>query len=307
MQFVNLTAKTIYTTYSGTLLPGQVSADGGPKRRKLEELLHEIVKVCGSSLGIRLNAAEAQLLNQLMTLDEMGGSFNKNHLPPEVRNDPTGAKRAAASVLSAQQKEAAARDAANRRGAEVEAEINGEIQTRKPVGPGTLQGEKVKQEDLKSGFELIMEENARIAAGQVASAQGNVEKKDVGEILDPIGSHAKQTKDGVADGVEKAPGGGDGAVVGADAGAPSGAGAEAGVEAEDAGDGEKSIGTEPAAVPTAQDRDDDGTRSADTMPPHAQAPEKGGKMDQKAAEVAAGLDQLGPVRGKGKGKNKGQK
>ena len=300
MQFVNLTAKTIYTTYSGTLRPGQVSADGGPKRRKLEDLLNEIIKVCGTTLGIRLNAAEAQLLNKLMTLDERGGSFNKSQLPPEVRDDPTGAKRAAASVLAAQKKEADARDSANRKGAQVEAEINGETQTRKPVGPGNLQGTEVKPGDLKSGFEQIIEENARIAAGE---GEGNVEKKDVGEILDPIGTHAKKpegestgTDAGAADGAENAPGAGDGAV--------PGAGAE---PAAGEGDGEKSIGTEPAAVPAAQGRDDDGTRSADTTPPHAQAPEKGGKMDQKAAEVAAGLDQLGPVKGKGKGKNKGQK
>lgn len=283
MQFVNLTAKTVYTTYSGTLRPGQVSADGGPKRRKLEDLLNEIVKVCGTTLGIRLNAAEAQLLNKLMTLDEMGGSFNKSQLPPEVRDDPTGAKRAAASVLAAQQKEAAARDAANLKGAQVEAEINGEIQPRKPVGPGNMKGTEVKPGDLKSGFEQIMEENARIAAGD---GEGNGEKKDVGEILDPIGAHAKKPEGEAADAGELA---------------------DAGTEpAVGEGDGEKSIGADPASVPSAQGRKDDGTRSADTTPPPAQAPEKGGKMDQKAAEVAAGLDQLGPVKGKGKGK-KGQK
>ena len=281
MQFVNLTAKTVYTTYSGTLRPGQVSADGGPKRRKLEELLNDIVKVCGNTLGIRLNAAEAQLLNKLMTLDERGGSFNKSQLPPEVRDDPTGAKRAAASVLAAQQKEAAARDAANRKGAQVEAEINGETHTRKPVGPGNMQGTEVKPGDLKSGFEQIIEENARIAAGD---GEGNVEKKDVGEILDPIGAHAKNPE--------------------GDAGEPSGDGTKS---ASGEGDGEKSIGTEPAAVPAAHGLDDDVTRSADTTPPPSQAPEKGGKMDQNAAEVAAGLDQLGPVKGKGKGKNRGQK
>ena len=288
MQFVNLTAKTVYTTYSGALRPGQVSADGGHKRRKLEDILNEIVKVCGTTLGIRLNAAEAQLLNKLIELDEKGCSFRKSQLPIEVRNDPTGEKRAAASVLVAQQKEAAARDAANRRGAQTEAEINGETQARPPVGPGNLQGTDVKAYDLKSGFEQIMEENARIAAGQ---GESNDEKKDIGEILDPIGAHAKHQDD-----VENALDAGDGEAAGAD-------------DADDAdgADGEKSIGTTPAAVPTAQGRTDDGTRSADTTPPHAQAPEKGGKMDQKAAEVAEGLDQLGPVKGKGKGKNKGQK
>ena len=293
MQLVNLTAKTIYTTYSGTLRPGQVSADGGPKRRKLEDLLNEIIKVCGTSLGIRLNATEAYLLNKLMTLYEKGGSFSKDQLPPEVRNDPTGEKRAAASVLAAQQKESDAMDAANRRGAQIEAEINGETQDRKPVGPGNLQGETVKPDDLKSGFEQIMEENARIAAGQDV---GDEEKKDIGEIRDPIGAHAKQT-----DGTENATGADGGVDLGADAGEPSGEGNES---AAGEGDGDKSIGTDPAAVTEAHGRDDDGTRSADTTPPPAQAPEKGGKMDQKAAEVAAGLDQIGPVKGKGKGKNK---
>ena len=92
MQFVNLTTHTVFTSFSGTLAPGQVSSDGGIKRRMLEDALSEIVKVCGRSLGIRLNAREADLIAKLMDLDEKGGGFDPSSLPKEVRDDPTGGK-----------------------------------------------------------------------------------------------------------------------------------------------------------------------------------------------------------------------
>ena len=109
---------------------------------------------------------------------------------------------------------------------------------------------------LKSGFEKLMEENARIAAGE------NNEKKSSEEILDPIGAHAK--KDGAADPY------------------PSG----------DAGE----IGAEPVSLSMAHGLEGDGTKSADALEPVPQAPENGSAMDRKAAEVAGELAQIGPKK-----------
>lgn len=268
MQFVNLTTRTVFTSYSGTLAPGQVSSDGGIKRRKLEDALSEVVKVCGRSLGIRLNAKEAELINKLMDLDAKGGGFDPASLPAEVRNDPTGLKRNSEKVRKAQQREMDERGKANVESARREAEINGETDpnARKPVGPATMEGEKVDPSKLKSGFERLMEENARIAAGE------NNEKPSSEEILDPIGAHAK--KDGAAD-PEPA---------GQDAGAP---------------------GADPVSVDMAKGLEGDGTKSADATIPEAVAPGRGNAMDRKAAEIAGKLSHIGPepkTKGKGKGK-----
>ena len=267
MQFVNLTKRTVFTSFSGSLDPGQVSPDGGLKRRKLEDALREVVKVCGSSLGIRLNAREAELINKLMDLDAKGGGFDPASLPEEVRNDPSGEKRNSEAIRQAQQREMDERGNANADAARREAEINGETDPgyRKPVGPATMEGEKVDPSKLKSGFEKLMEENARIAAGE------NNEKKSSEEILDPIGAHAK--KDGEAD---PYPTGGD--------------------------TGE--FGEEPVSVSIAHGLEGDGTKSADALEPIPQAPENGSAMDRKAAEVAGERAQIGPKR---KAVSKGKK
>ena len=267
MQFVNLTKRTVFTSFSGSLDPGQVSPDGGLKRRKLEDALREVVKVCGSSLGIRLNAREAELINKLMDLDAKGGGFDPASLPEEVRNDPSGEKRNSEAIRQAQQREMDERGKANADAARREAEINGETDPdyRKPVGPATMEGEKVDPSKLKSGFEKLMEENARIAAGE------NNEKKSSEEILDPIGAHAK--KDGAAD---PYPTGGD--------------------------TGE--FGEDPVSVSIAHGLEGDGTKSADALEPIPQAPENGSAMDRKAAEVAGELAQIGPKR---KAVSKGKK
>lgn len=269
MQFVNLTTRTVFTSFSGSLAPGQVSPDGGLKRRKLEDALSEVVKVCGSSLGIRLNAREAELINKLMDLDAKGGGFDPASLPEEVRNDPSGEKRNSEAIRQAQQREMDERGKANDETARREAEINGETDPghRKPVGPATIEneGEKVDASKLKSGFEKLMEENARIAAGE------NNEKKSSEEILDPIGAHAKN--DGAAD---PYPTGGD--------------------------TGE--FGEEPVSVSMAHGIEGDGTKSADALEPIPQAPENGSAMDRKAAEVAGELAQIGPKR---KAVSKGKK
>ena len=274
MQFVNLTTRTVFTSFSGSLAPGQVSPDGGLKRRKLEDALSEVVKVCGSSLGIRLNAREAELINKLMDLDAKGGGFDPASLPEEVRNDPSGEKRNSEAIRQAQQREMDERGKANDEAARREAEINGETDPnyRKPVGPATMEGEKVDPSKLKSGFEKLMEENAKIAAGE---NQG--EKPTSEEILDPIGAHAK--KDGAQD--------------------PAPADGEA-----------DAPGAEPVSVNMAKGLDGDGTKSADATVPEAVAPGRGNAMDRKAAEVAGKLSHIGPepkAKGEGKGKGKGKK
>lgn len=183
MQFVNVTKRTVYTSLSGRLLPGQVSSDGGKGRRRLEEALREVVDMCGGNLGIRLNSREASLLDRLMTLDEKGSGFKLSSLPKEIREDPTGEKANEESIRAAQQREMDARAEANAKSMAREAMINGEtVPGRKPVGPATMEGVKVDPANLKSGFEQIMEENAKIAAGKKVSSD---------ELLDPIGAHMK--------------------------------------------------------------------------------------------------------------------
>lgn len=269
MQFVNLTTRTVFTSFSGSLAPGQVSPDGGLKRRRLQDALEEVVKVCGRSLGIRLNAREADLISRLVDLDAKGGGFDPASLPQEVKEDPTGEKRNSEAVREAQQREMDERGRANADAARREAEINGETVPgyRKPVGPATIEneGEKVDASKLKSGFEKLMEENARIAAGE------NNEKTSPEEILDPIGAHAK--KGGAAD--------------------PCPAGGDAG-----------EFGKEPVSVSMAHGLEGDGTKSADALEPIPQAPENGSAMDRKAAEVAGDLAQLGPKK---KAVSKGRK
>lgn len=185
MKFVNITRSSVYTPFFGTLAPGAVSSGNGKKCRVLEDALTEIVKACGNKLGIRLNAEEAKLLKRLMDLDELGGGFDPTTIPAEIRNDPTGAKRAEEAARAMQQSQIDKDKAENVAGARREAEINGEIlPPRKPVGPATMEGEKVDPTKIKSGFEAIMEENARIASGEKKP------EMDVDEALDPIGAHA---------------------------------------------------------------------------------------------------------------------
>lgn len=273
MKFVNLTTRTVFTSFSGPLAPGQVSPDGGLKRRKLEDALSEVVKVCGSSLGIRLNAREAELINKLMDLDAKGGGFDPASLPEEVRNDPSGEKRNSEAIRQSQQREMDERGKDNDYAARIEAEINGETDPnyRKPVGPATMEGEKVDPSKLKSGFEKLMEENAKIAAG---------DKPSEAEILDPIGAHAKKDRS-----QDFSPANGE-------------------------ANSSLAHGAEPVSVSMAHGLEGDGTKSADATIPETVAPGRGNAMDRKAAEVAGKLSHIGPepkAKGEGKGKGKGKK
>ena len=181
MRFVNTSTQSLYTRMSGNLLPGGVSASGGKYRTRLEEEMKAVVKTCGTRLGIRFTDSERALFNQLKALDEKGMKFDMSQLPEEVRNDPTGEKRVAARHMAARQLQVDSTIAASKAAREREAVINGEV--REPVGPGGMNGRKFDPAtELKSGFERIMEENARIAAGK---------KVNVKDALDPIGEHMK--------------------------------------------------------------------------------------------------------------------
>lgn len=272
MQFVNLTTRNVYTTLSGNLGPGDVSSGLGKSRRKLEETLEEIVKTCGDRLGVRLSEREAQLVNKLMDLDDRGCAFNRSSIPDEIRKDPYGEDEINRRVKEAQKNGIEATTRKNAEAAKREAIINGEIEERKPVGPATLKGDKFDPSSLKTGFEKIMEENERIAAGKS-------EKKDVKEIMDPIGAHMKPGSEVPKDSETEAPA--------------------------------------PIVVPMAGADEDDATKSANAQVPQPVPSDRRNKMDARAAEVAGKLSIMGsadnaPVaakkrgRGRASGESKGK-
>lgn len=183
MRFVNISNNSIYTSITGEIRPGVMSSD---KFRDFGDAIERVVKTCGTRLGVRLSKREADLLNKLMDLDSKGSSFRSDDIPEDIRKDPYGLKRAVEVNRIAQQKAIDAVVASNSKSTAREKLINGETSRgRRPVGPATIgeEGEEVTPSKLKSGFEAIMEENARIAAGK------QEKKVDVGEMLDPIGAH----------------------------------------------------------------------------------------------------------------------
>jgi len=174
MKIVNTTKMRLYRTALGNLLPMKATSDS---YRGLEKELNNIVNMCGTQLGVILNDNEKALIDKLMSLDERGENFKPSaykapvHVPAsamaqenELRKDMSHAKESAVR----------------------EAIINGEIDenTRTPVGPGTMRGEKVDPSSIKTGFSRILEENAKIASKK--------ETLDPNEALDPIGAHMKR-------------------------------------------------------------------------------------------------------------------
>lgn len=267
MKFINRSQRTVSTALSGTLAPGQSSSDGGPQRRKLAEILEEIVKLCGDGkrIAIKLNDRELYLVDRLITLDQLGSGFDPKSIPDAIRNDPTGYKKMLADVRKGQNKEIEENIQKNKAGARREAIINGEVSE---TGP-RAEGEKVDPQNLKSGFERILEENAKIAAGQ--------DKKppmDAAVNLDPIGAFAK--KDGAA--------------------APEAADPD---QADAAGDAKN-------PVEQAKGREDDGTRTADAKTPEFTVADRAGAMDAAAKDIAEQLSTVGPAKQKGRGKGKGK-
>lgn len=181
MQFVNLTDRKVYVKAVGMMAPGTRTPANVRSDRSLENALDRIVTMCRDSVGIVLNKRETDLLNKLIELDARGNGFNPDTIPAWIRNDPNGERRASEKSLAGQQAELDGIARKNARKMAREAEINGEVLGRTPVGPATLQGEPVEPSMLKTGFERIMEENARIAAGRDPVSNA--------EILDPIGAH----------------------------------------------------------------------------------------------------------------------
>lgn len=271
MRFVNLTCRTVRTKFTGFIAPGR-SENGNADSRKLEKALAEIVDACGDSCAICLSDREVNLINKVMDLDERGGKFDPSSIPADIRNDPSGVKRASERSRAAQQAGLDADKHAHEEQARREAVINGEVSEREPKGLATMKGEPVDESKLKSGFESIMEANARIERGEDGKG------KDIAEVLDPIGAHMKDRE------VQAPPD-------------------------EGAQDMPDAAPPDADPVPTASGREDDGTRSADTEVPEPQAPDRSGAMDKSAAEVARKLSVVGPdtdPKGKGAGKRKGQ-
>lgn len=272
MQLVNLTNRVISTSLSGTLGPGRVSSDGGHMRTELIRVLENIVNSCGKHLGIRLNKKECELLDKLMKLDAAGSEFKPESVPSEIRNDPTGARRAEETIRATQQKAIDNMKAVNSDKAKREAMINGEIAPaqRKPVGLSTMTGEKVDPANLKSGFEAIMEANARIANGE------KPKEINPNEMLDPIGAHLANPSNPPTPKTDE----------------PNNTIADA------------------APVKIAKNRQDDAVRTADAEIPGIRVDERAGAMDRSAADIAKKLSTIGPgdnsqdkpARGRGRSK-----
>lgn len=255
MKFVNTTNKTVHNKFTGFMHPGKIIS-GNSDSKCLKISLKKIIDACGDKVAIRLDDDEVALVDALMKLDAIGGKFDPKSIPDEIRNDPTGERRSSERSRQTQQKsiddaKLSVEDARRR-----EAFINGEIlePKRRPVGMANMEGEPVDPSKLKSGFERIMEENARIAAGEKPKA-------DPSEMLDPVGAHMK--KDGEPD-------------------APNNDGPydAAGKPAE--------------PLKRAIHRPDDGTRSADAVEPLPEISERAGAMDRSAAEMARKLSIVGP-------------
>jgi len=197
MRFVNMSARPAYTKMSGHLLPGQTSPDGGAFRRNLENALAEVVNACGERLSIILNEREAKLLERLIDLDEKGTGFKRESLPKEVLEDPIGTKEAEKRIEDSQKKRIDDIVRTNDDHARIESEINGES-VKKPYVKAheAPSGEKVEPEMLKSGFDKIMEENAKIESSKP--------KFDQNVALDPIGANAKKDAETNGDADERA-------------------------------------------------------------------------------------------------------
>lgn len=270
MRFVNISNRPAYNTFAGPIGPGETSSDGGPFRSRLEKALADVVGACGTRLGVRLNEREAELLEKLMCLDEKGRSFSKESIPEDVRNDPIGLKKGERLEDEAQKARHDEIREKNEAAARREAEIDGEIIIRKPVGPAAMDGEKVGPSDLKSGFEKIMEENARIASSKP--------KMDVMSALDPVGSNMKEGVHGAAK------------------------------DGQQGRKATESIGKDAELPKSASGRQDDATRNADAVGPVPKAQDARNAMDRQAAEMAGKLSVLSsidnPIKGK---KAKGKK
>lgn len=253
MKIVNITDRSVYASGIGSVGPGRTTPD---TYKDLEKALQKVVGMCGKNFGILLNDRETSLVNQLMALYERGDKFDIKSIPASVWKDPLGKKRASEMIRNRQQAEIDAQRKANAAAERREALINGEISDspRKPVGLATMEGKKVEPEMLKSGFEAILAENKRIAAGK------NRERASTQEMLDPLGAHMK--KNGSND---PAPAQNDGTGVG-----------------------------DAQPVRQARNLDGDAVRTADANIPPSAVSERAGAMDRQASDIARKISTIGP-------------
>ena len=234
MKLVNITDRNVYNSTIGNVAPGRTTPD---TYKDFCKAMQKVVDMCGNRFGIILNDSEAALLERIVSLDELGEKFDVNSIPAEVRNDPLGKKRASEMTRKSQH-----------------AAIVAEQNPRKPVGPATMEGEKVKPEMLKSGFEAILAENERIAAGK------GKEHASVQEMLDPVGAHMKKNA-----AKDPAPAENDGTGLG-----------------------------DAQPVRQARDLDGDAVRSADANLPAPEVSERANAMDRQASDIARKLSTIGP-------------
>lgn len=252
MKFVNLKPKTVHTKFTGFIQPGK-AVEGNRSSQRFAQVLEEIVGSCGQMIGIKLTPYEETLVDKILNLHKLGSEFSPDSIPEGIRNDPTGVKRAAERSRMAQQAAMDKDKNVNQESRKREALINGEIQERRPKGLNSMDGVEVDPSMLKSGFEAILEENARIAEREKDDKKKK-EQLTSADILDPIGALAK--KDPGPDRPADVVSGQDGSTV----------------------------------MPKhAIHREDDGTRSADAVEPVPQTSERAGAMDKGAADMARKL------------------
>lgn len=178
MKFVNKSTSPVYTSMSGSLNPGRVSADIGYGKEDLKNVLARIVKSCGNKLYIRLNDTELGLVKSLMELHDKGMAFKPTDLPGNCVRDPYNRESVTKRALESQK---SMHDAI--------AEVNKEKGDRNRLVDGETKDEsgniKESNEDIlaRSGFASILEENKKIASGQ--------KKLDPITAADPFGQAFK--------------------------------------------------------------------------------------------------------------------
>lgn len=185
MQLINMSTKVIGTSY-GSVYPGRTSSKLSRERKQLVDVLKAVTRWYGPKIALKLDDEELSLLSKVTEMHKRGMAFNPNDIPSEVRNDPTGAKRNDQRIHEAHSRHIVDLQKSAMEAQRREDLINGEIADRKPVGYATMAGDKVTPDALKSGFEKILEENARIASGKESR------RFDEREALDPIGAHMKE-------------------------------------------------------------------------------------------------------------------
>ena len=186
MKLINTCSRNIYISKSGVVAPGETTPD---TNHELATALEHVIDTCGRNFGVILNKKELELLDVLDTLRVKASTFNPESIPEKIRRDPLGLKRATEASRQQQQRITDAVQRSNVKAAEREAIINGEIDEKRTIKPLGVDRGEGGQEAPKSGFEAILAENAKIAAGKPPM--------NPQEIADPIGLHKAAHQQGV--------------------------------------------------------------------------------------------------------------